>query len=318
MSAYRCHDVRSNFAGRVGGHRRHIGSYRQHRKNVCKRYNKKRKALLERNQPFAIVLSGVSSSGKTSIAKELMLLISRLKTCRLWQSLALDTISDLAIDGDPMFEFIDGKPLMLSGENCALLSAVQGFLKRGVCVVVDSVFDECGDNLDLFVEKLNPYECIPVLVYCDPFDAVERAGHRNSRGVNDSEYRLPIQPIEQLTTMFQEFSLDKELATRKRKPSHHIVIVGELDKDDVQNICTSPVLLKQNGYEPDRWVSAMENTFHLSDPSTPVLLSPRATEYVLSVNTTESDPASCAKTIFDFVFNGEIDENFDWDEDLKN
>ncbi|MCL2854063.1 MAG: chloramphenicol phosphotransferase CPT family protein [Defluviitaleaceae bacterium] len=126
-----------------------------------------------------IYLNGVSSSGKTTLAKALQ---GRLDEPYYWFS--VDTFVNMTpekfIDNDLWLNAISG-----------MYRSIKTFSDMGLNVIVDDVFDDSQELLDEVVEILHGHPVLFVHVTCPLDELVRREKERGDREIGLSENQLP-------------------------------------------------------------------------------------------------------------------------------
>lgn len=131
-----------------------------------------------------ILLNGVSSSGKSSIARELLFLLDRP-----YFHLAVDAFGAMRATTWATEPTPDEIPQILRRTRAGFHRAVAGMAEAGNDLVVDHVLSEPWRLADL-LDLLTPYEVFFVGVHCAPQELRRREQERGDRAVGQGEAQI--------------------------------------------------------------------------------------------------------------------------------
>ena len=165
--------------------------------------------------PQLILLNGVSSSGKTSIARQL-----QEKLNVLYLNFSIDSVL-YALPPSDLHAMIEGRPILRTEYKYAQLvygfhAAIAGLLATGNRLIVDNAMTRKEWRTD-FDKVVEPYEVARIGVLCDLSVAREREVARGDRAVGTAEREFPLVHI--------NMSYDLTVDTSVHTPDESVTII---------------------------------------------------------------------------------------------
>ncbi|MFA5074670.1 MAG: hypothetical protein WC436_01050 [Candidatus Babeliales bacterium] len=266
-----------------------------------------------------LIISGVSTSGKTTIADHLHHLmlnipedqeIEETDSCEEsdWEHLALDemkwkglNINKLTGRNFRKFETAYNKKQgQLSSINYYLCIKAIEKANIGINVICDTVLDEGGDNLNAFVSEIRSkkIQCYSILVYCHINEILERLKKRNEDSDTENHRDAFTNVIVPYSTMY---------STSPRSDCSPRGPLGSLTKDNIRSISTSPLVHGcVETYTQEKFQTRLESIFGFLNESEKVYIYPKANYdfYVQNQDPelrNENTAETCAQKIKAFI-----------------
>ena len=273
-------------------------------KTLQKTSKKRKKKKVEKpfQKPMVVVITGISSSGKTTIVRNLM---KRLTTNWILQE--VDKVEDDEISED-------------EDANTKTIERIQTLAKIGLNVICDTVLlDEiCYQE---FVGNLQKdFHVFTILIHCPIIDIPSRVESRNSatpRCANSPEEgdRSVYQALLQYEGMYKTTDSPASVMSSPFSPGLELPEISPrpLTQEDIRQACTSPhffgssILRTDEG--ADRACSFITSRFGLKNETDQAFITPKFPCDLILDNSNETNPKDIASKILDFIKNKEEEIN---------
>lgn len=261
-----------------------------------------------------VVINAPSSSGKTSLVKELLKSLNKEDVKWIQQSLDVNAddeddsgseFDESEIDSeDSQTEFQADQDIFVD-PNDSMIAPLRKLASTGLNVIYDTVLEQ--DYINEFILKLKDdgFRVYPVLIYCDPAENLRRLKERNSRSntpsLVTSEARNPIQPVSQIGQMYKPAneSSDPVFLFSPKDTLSEIKSVLE----NPYPICEDGKTILQrtlSGDEIDRSISGLKMDLELIETTESVAITPRY-DYALVIDNSNTNKKTALLLLKTFI-----------------